>query len=192
MSTPSWYAIRVRSNFEHTTATFLSSMGYDVFLPVYHARRKWSDRVKDIQVPLFSGYLFCSMDITKRLPVLQAPGVVNIVGCGTALTPVPDEEIEAVRTIVNSKVAVQPWPYLHTGDTIRIQHGPLAGIEGIVVEMKSCTRLIVRINLLQRAVAAEVDVNWVRQGYAQSPSGTESQSELSPSGRSKIILTGSK
>lgn len=161
MSTPFWYAIRVRSNCENTTASYLGSMGYDVFLPVYQARRKWSDRVKEVQVPLFSGYLFCSMDITKRLPVLQAPGVVNIVGCGTVLTPVPNEEIEAVRTIVNSKVAVKPWPYLHTGDTIRMQQGPLAGIEGVVVEMKSCTRLIVRINLLQRAVAAEVDAHWV-------------------------------
>jgi len=117
--------------------------------------------MKDLTLPLFSGYLFCFMDINNRLPVLQAPGVLNVVGCGKILTPIPEEQIAAVRRMVSSTLAIEPWPYLQTGDAVRLQHGPLAGIEGIVVEQRSCTRLIVRINLLQRAVAADVDPQWV-------------------------------
>jgi transcription antitermination factor NusG len=137
-------------------------MGYEVFLPVYHVQRKWSDRVKEVKIPLFSGYFFCSMDLQNRLPVLRAPGVVSIVGFGRTAIPVPDDEIAAVQAMVDSNLSVQPWPYVQTGDRVRLQRGPLAGIEGIVVQLKSCMRLVVRINLLQRAVAADVDPDWVK------------------------------
>ncbi len=162
ISSLDWYAIRVRSNLENTTTIFLQSIGYDVFLPTCRAHRKWSDRIKDVTVPLFNGYLFCRMDITKRLPVLQAPGVVHIVGCGKTMIPVPGEEIAAVRRMVDLKLAVQPWPY-QPGDTVRLHQGPLAGVEGVVVKLKSCARLIICIHLLQRAVATEVDLNWVER-----------------------------
>jgi transcription antitermination factor NusG len=164
-----WYAIRVRSNFEHTSATVLQSMGYEVFLPVYRVRRRWSDRMKEVAVPLFTGYLFCSMDLKKRLPVLQAPGVVDLVGCGKTIVPVPDDEIAAVRAMIDSKLAIQPWPYLHVGDKVRLKHGPLAGVEGTILDMRNCTRLVVSISLLQRAVAADVDAEWV-QRITESPS----------------------
>jgi transcription antitermination factor NusG len=158
-----WYAVRVRSNSEHTSATILQSMGYEVFLPVYRVKRKWSDRMKEINIPLFTGYLFCSLDLKKRLPVLQAPGVVDFVGCGKTILPVPEEEIAAVRAMVSSQLAIQPWPYLQVGDKVRLEHGPLAGVEGTIIDMKNCTRLVVSISILQRAVAADVDPEWVQR-----------------------------
>ena len=158
----SWYALRVRSNFEQTVTKCLSSNDYGVFCPTYRERRQWSDRTKEIEVPLFGGYVFCHLDIEKRLPVLQAPGVVNIVSFGKTFLPVHDDEINAVRRIVNSPVFARPCPYLNIGDKVRVERGPLAGVEGILREIKKEWRLVVSVHLLQRSVSAEVSLEWVK------------------------------
>lgn len=163
----SWYAIRVRSNFERTTATFLSSTGYGVFSPTYKERRQGCDRIRRADTPLFPGYLFCHLDIEKRLPVLQAPGVLNIVGYGKEFIPVSDEEIEAVRVIAASPLA-SPWPYLMVGEAVRIVRGPLAGVEGILLKMKNEYRLVVSVHLLQRSVGADVGREWVEPVQSRS------------------------
>jgi transcription termination/antitermination protein NusG len=157
-----WYAVRVRSNFEQSSARFLESTGHTVFLPTYQERRQWSDRSKQMTVPLFSGYVFCHMDINRRLPVLQAPGVVDIVRLGRDFAAIPDEEIAAVQTIVKSALFARPCPYLNAGDRVRVSRGPLAGAEGILLERKTETVLVVSVNLLQRSVAVEVSLDWVR------------------------------
>jgi transcription antitermination factor NusG len=140
-----WYAVRVRSNFEQTTATFLDSTGYKVFSPTYEERRQGYDRIRRVDVPLFPGYVFCHLDIEKRLPVLQAPGVLNIVGYGKDFIPVNEQEIEAVRVIAASSHA-RPSPYLTVGEPVRIVRGPLAGAEGILMDMKNQYRLIVSVH----------------------------------------------
>src|ERR1035437_3207123 len=87
-----WYAIRVQSRFESVVSMALRGKGYEEFLPVYRTRRRWSDRFKDVDLPLFPGYLFCRFDVTGRLlPILTTPGLVSIVGAGRTPVPVPDE-----------------------------------------------------------------------------------------------------
>lgn len=157
-----WYAIRVRSNFEQTAAMYLRSTGHDVFLPTYRERRRRTDRTTEIDVPLFDGYLFSRMNINRRLPVLQAPGVVSIVGVGKTFVPVPDEEIAAVRALVKSPAFARPCPYLNIGDRVVVHSGPLAGVEGILLEMKTEHRLVVSVHLLQRSVATEISLDAVR------------------------------
>lgn len=156
-----WYAVRVRSNFEHSCAGFLTGSGFEVFLPTYAISRRWSDRTKTISVPLFSGYLFCRMDFEKRLPVLQAPGVVDIVAFGKNPAPISDAEVDAVRTMVNSGVPVTPWPWLKVGQTVRVDRGPLAGLTGVLVNVKSTHRLVIGLDLLRRSVAAEVSIDCI-------------------------------
>jgi transcriptional antiterminator NusG len=162
MEQQAWYAVRVRSNHENTTATFLRSTGHTIFHPTYRDERRWSDRVKQLDVPLFSGYLFCYMNISQRLPVLQAPGAVDIVGFGKTFVSVPEEEIEAVRTIVNSAALARPCMYLNVGERVRMEAGPLMGVEGILLERKKDTRLVLSVHLLQRSIATEVNLDWVR------------------------------
>ena len=159
---PAWYALRVRSNFEQTTTAFLTSIGFEAFLPTYRERRRWSDRLKEMDAPLFPGYVFCHMDVDRRQVVVRAPGFMNIVSAGPTFLPVPDAEIIAVRTIVNSPVLRTPYPYLCIGDRVVIDHGPLTGVEGILLEKKNEHRLIVSIHLLQRSIAAEISLEWVR------------------------------
>jgi transcription antitermination factor NusG len=157
-----WYAIRVRSNFEPSTNAYLTANGWETFLPTYAERRRWSDRVKQVEAPLFPGYVFCHMDIQLRQMAVRAPGFVNIVRAGGHFLPVPDSEIAAVRAIVNSPVWRMPWPYLSVGERVIIQRGPLAGVEGILVAQRNEHRLIVSIELLQRSIAADVSLDCVR------------------------------
>jgi transcription antitermination factor NusG len=157
-----WYAVRVRSNFEQTTAAYLEAVGHQVFVPTYEQRKQGSDRIRRVRLPLFPGYVICRMDINLRMPVLTAPGVVHIVGFGNDFVPVPDQEIEAVRHILTAQVQVERWPYLAVGERVRIVEGPLAGLTGILVDVRAKQRLIVSVHLLQRSVAAAVNREAVR------------------------------
>ncbi len=152
-----WYALRVRSHYERVVATSLGQKGYEEFVPFYRARRRWSDRTKVVEFPLFPGYVFCRFDPEKRLPILQTPGVVSVVSFGKKFVPVDETEIESIRSIVRAGREVQPWPYLRVGQRVRIRGGALDGVEGLLLKLKNETRLIVSITLLQRSVAAEVD-----------------------------------
>jgi transcription antitermination factor NusG len=94
----SWYAIRVQSKFENFVSVTLRGKGYQEFLPVYRSKRRWSDREKEIDLPLFASYLFCRFDVRGRLlPILTTPGVISIVGAGKTPVPVSDVEISLSR-----------------------------------------------------------------------------------------------
>ena len=108
----------------------------------------------------FPGYVFCRFNPEKRLPVLTTPGVVSVVGIGKIPAPVEDHEISALQSVVTSGCRTQAWPFLRVGQTVRIEAGPLAGLEGLLVAVKNCTRLVVSVTLLQRAVAVEIDHLW--------------------------------
>jgi transcription antitermination factor NusG len=152
-----WYGIQTRSNQEKIAFATLDNRGFESFLPLYKTRRRWSDRVVTAEVPLFPGYVFCRFDHSKRLPVISAPGVVSIVGCGNQPAPIPDEQIEAVRAVVDSGIGAEPVPFLREGQRIRVTHGPLQSLEGTLVRRKSAWRFVVTIEMLQRSVSVEID-----------------------------------
>jgi transcription antitermination factor NusG len=156
-----WFAIRIRSRNERITASALHSKGYEVFLPLYASKRRWSDRVKELELPLFPGYLFCRMDVQKRLPILKTPGVIDILGISKTPVPVDETEIAAIQSIVASRLNAEPWPYLQVGQTVRVERGPLMGLEGILVALKKPYRLVASVTLLNRSVAVEIDHDWV-------------------------------
>lgn len=157
-----WYAVRVRSNQERTAITHLRERGFEEFAPSYKTESVWSDRKKQIDRFLFPGYVFCRLNPNDRLPVLSAPGVVDLVGFGRTPAPIPEDEIERVRRMVDSGLMVNPYPFVKVGESVLIERGPLTGVEGILVEVKGRCRLVVSINLLQRSVSAEVDRQSVR------------------------------
>jgi transcription antitermination factor NusG len=158
----SWYALRIQSRLASFASTTLRGKGYEEFLPLYRSRRLWSDRSKEMELPLFPGYLFCQFDVNNRLPILTTPGVIGVVGAGKIPIPVDDDEIEAIRLILRSGLAAQPWPLLRVGSKVYIKGGPLAGLEGIVTNTDKVYRLIVSVSLLQRSVAVEIDCEWAR------------------------------
>jgi transcription antitermination factor NusG len=157
LSSDHWYALYVRSRHEKVVENSLKGKGYRAFSPSYRTKRKRVDRIAEIEVPLFPGYVFCRFDSNKRLPVLLTPGVVGIVGRGNRPEPVDDTEIASIRTIALSGRPVQPWPFLRTGQRIRLQTGPLMGAEGVFLRVKDEYHLVVSITLLQRAVSIVIE-----------------------------------
>jgi transcription antitermination factor NusG len=154
---PRWYALSVKHQHERSAGMALGSKGFEALAPTYRARRQWSDRAKNLDLPLFSGYVFCRFDFAQRIPVLDTPGVARIVGFGNGPAPVADEEIAAIQRVVASGLAVRPWPHLKPGDRVRVEHGPLRGVEGILLKEKESLRLIVGVELLQRSIAVELE-----------------------------------
>jgi transcription antitermination factor NusG len=159
----SWYALQVRYQHEHFVATVLKGKGYHHFLPTWRRRRRWCDRIVETDSPLFPGYVFCHFDAhDRRVPIVTTPGVVRIVGAPNGPLPVDDAEIAAIQRVVASGAAAGPWPFVKVGERIRIQRGALAGIEGILVEVKNRRRLIVSVTLLQRSIHVDIDSAEVR------------------------------
>jgi transcription antitermination factor NusG len=158
---PRWYALRVRSNFEKPVSNLLQSKGLEEYLPVYRARRLWSDRIRQIDMPLFPGYVFCRISPGQCSSMLATTGVVTVVGIQNRPLPIDDEEIAVVRRMVESRSVVEPWPFLQVGQRVRVRRGPLAGVEGILIKMKNSCRLVVSVSLLGRSVATEFDAAYL-------------------------------
>jgi transcriptional antiterminator NusG len=156
-----WYGIRTHSNQEKIAATVLADRGFEPFLAVYQTRRIRCGRVVTAEVPLFPGYVFCRFDYSRRSPIITVNSVASIVGFGKQPTPIPDEEIDAVRAIVDSGLAADPAPFLREGQRIRVTHGPLKSVEGCLVQKKSTWRLVVAVEILQRCVSVEIDPAYV-------------------------------
>jgi len=170
-----WFAIRVKSRCERNVSNALREKGYEEYLPLYWCRRRWSDRVKDLELPLFSGYLFCRFDPLQKVPILATPGVANIVGQGKIPYPVRGEEIEAIRIAAGSGRRIEPCAYLKIGRRVRIEQGSLRGLEGVLLRIKGQDRLVIGIELLQRAVAVEVSSDWIIPCDPQIPNSVVSQ-----------------
>jgi transcription antitermination factor NusG len=156
-----WFAIQVRPRSEKLIAQVLKHKGYEEFLPLYRVRRQWSDRVKDVELPLFPGYVFARMSSQTSGPIVTTSGVIRILGNGNAPVPVEDSEIEMLQLVARAGLAVEPWSSVQVGQKVRILAGPLRGTEGLVAKLKNRLRLVVTVTLLQRSVAVEIDHDWI-------------------------------
>ncbi len=170
-----WYALRVKSRCEKIVSEQLRQKGYEEFLPMYWSRRLWTDRVKMLEMPVFAGYLFCRFDLEKRLAILRTPGVVHIVSKGKLPAPVDAEQLESIRVALASGQPIQPWARLEVGRKVRIELGPMRGVTGTLLRYKNATQLILGIDLMQRAVAVEVEENWVVPCHQPSPLAREAE-----------------
>lgn len=150
-------ALQVRAKSEKFVSSCLFSKQIDQFLPLYKARHRWSDRVKEIELPLFDGYVFCRLDLLHRMPVLTIPNVIRIVGIGKTPVPIETQEIQSLQLAVQSGIPTSPWPFLRAGQKVRVEHGPLRDLEGILVQEKGAARLVLSVSLLQRSIAVELD-----------------------------------
>lgn len=157
-----WFALHVKPRYEKVASTMLRNKGYEEFLPLYRASRRWSDRMAEVDLPLFPGYIFCRFDPSdRRIPIVSTPGVLNIVGIGRTPVPLDEGEIGAIQAVIRSGCPAEPWPFLNIGDKVRIAYGSLSGVEGILVERKKQHRLVISVTLLQRSVSVEIDRNWI-------------------------------
>lgn len=156
-----WFAVRVKSRYEKIAATMIRNKGLEEFLPLYVRRSRPSGRLRTAELPLFPGYIFCRLDPRDRLPVLTIPGVLYFVGAGKIPLSIDNAEICALQSIVQSGLWVEPWPFLEVGRRVRLEYGPLASVEGMLVEIRKQRRVVVSVSLLRRSVAVEIEREWV-------------------------------
>jgi transcription antitermination factor NusG len=159
-----WYVLYIKPRHEKNVAAILRGKGYEELVPLYTRRT----RSRTSELPLFPGYVFCRFDPADRLPVLTVPGVFAIVGCGGKPTPVRQNEIDALERMIRLGLPREPWPALTTGAPVTLARGPMQGVQGIVVEHKNITRVIISVTLLQRAVSIEVERDWLEQPFART------------------------
>ncbi len=154
---PEWYAVYTNARHEKRVTEYLGGRSVECYLPSYKSVRRWLDRRKEIELPLFPGYIFVRIAYRSRLQVLTVPGVVQIVSFDGKPAPITEAEIEMLRQGLSHSVGFGPHPYLKIGKRVRVRSGPLSGMEGILVRRKDGFRLVLSIELIMRSVATEVD-----------------------------------
>lgn len=153
-----WYAVYTRSRHEKKVAGGLKDKDIEVFLPLRSVINRWKDRRKEVQLPLFSGYVFVRIVPEQKIPVLQTAGVVTLVGNGSDPMPIPEEQIESIQKLVNSGIRYDPYPYLKEGMRVFIKRGPLKGMEGVLIEKRKKHLLVLSVDLIQQSAVLQVDV----------------------------------
>jgi transcription antitermination factor NusG len=172
-----WYALRVKPHCEKAVAAAAHGKGFEEFLPLHKCRHRWSDRSKPVEMPLFPGYVFCRLKIEQRLSLLTIPGVLHFVGIGRVPIPIDQAEISAIQTALRSQAGIVPWPFLTIGQQVRLTAGPIAGLEGILVQVCGQQRIVVSLTILQRSVAIQIERHWV-QPVGQDVSGQPAASMM--------------
>ena len=157
-----WYAIWTRSRHEKLVRDQLDKKHVEVFLPTIGKWSHWKDRKKKIDWPLFPGYLFARFEVDDRIKVLKCDGVSQIISNNGQMSPVPEIEIESIRTLVESELAYDPVPLIKEGDMVKVTHGPLRGVVGRLVRKGAHARLVLSVDLIGQAVSVEVDASDVK------------------------------
>jgi len=151
-----WFALAVNPGFDKAVARTLERKGYETFLPLYHRHHQNGTGSAHVELPLFPGYVCCRFDAQNRLPILTTPGVIQVLGAGNAPIALANVEIASLQTALRARFPVQPFPFVDSGQRVRIERGVLAGVEGIVMSFKQTLRLVLSITLLQRSVLLEI------------------------------------
>jgi transcription termination/antitermination protein NusG len=154
-----WYAVHTRSRFEVRVADRFSETCIENYLPAYEEVHQWKDRKRKVLVPLFGGYVFARLGDRPqvRRQLLQTPGVVRIVGQAGRDEPIPDHEVEALRSVLTTNAPYYAHPFLQEGAWVRVKRGPLKGIQGYLVRLTKRSRLVISVIALAQSVATEVD-----------------------------------
>ena len=156
---PVWYAVHTYPRHEKAVSERMRQQGLATFLPTVTEVHRWSDRKKTVELPLFSCYVFvnfapCNED---RIKVLRTNGVIGLVGTRGVGTPIPEEQIQAVRTVLSQDMICGPHPFLRVGQRVRVRGGALDGIEGVLQACKGERTLIISIDAIQRSLAVRID-----------------------------------
>lgn len=162
---PRWYAVHTRARHEKMVAERLLELGFTTFLPLVKETRRWSDRNKVVELPLFGCYVFVRFAASnqKRLRVCQTDGVLQIVGVKGQGIAIPDEQVDAVRAVLSGSLAWSNHPFLKIGQRVRICGGALEGIEGVLTSRNGDKTLIISVDAIQRSIAVSVE------GYRVEP-----------------------
>lgn len=168
LSQPHWYAVFTLPRNEKSVIRHLALREVEAFLPTYEVEKVWKNRQRvKVVLPLFPSYLFVRIGPWDRARVLQAPGVVQIVGNGRNDVYLPDAEIEFLRSGLKGR-KVEPFHELVAGTKVRIKSGVLQGVEGVLVRKRAGLRFVLSIDLINQQAAVEIDADDLEPVLAQA------------------------
>ncbi|MGH7566630.1 MAG: UpxY family transcription antiterminator [Gemmatimonadota bacterium] len=155
-----WYACRTRARAEKKVDRLLTMAGVTSYVPLIERLRKWSDRSKQVTFPLFPGYVFARFSLTTLPEIVRTPNLIEVVRVNGSPTPIREEEIESIRTLVHGVSGIGEEPsahdYLVRGQEVRVIQGPFEGLRGILTEVRGKTRIVVRLEAIRQAVSVEM------------------------------------
>jgi len=151
---PAWYPLQTRYQCEKKVDTALRHEGFESFAPMQLATRRWSDRTKLVESPLFPGYTFVRMEAEPELliKVLRLPGLVRFVMSGRELVPIPNQEIDAVRALVQGSTSFESGPFPAVGERVRIHGGCLEGVEGVLIGQTGRQEIVISVGAIHRSL----------------------------------------
>lgn len=161
-----WFAIHTRARHEKRVAERLLEQGLSTYLPLVKETHRWSDRKKVVEVPLFGCYVFAKFDPSStqdRTRICRTDGVLQLLGMRGEAIPIPDQQIDAVRVLVNEQLPFSEHPFLKIGERVRVRGGAMDGIEGILVGRNGDRTLVVSVDVIQRSLAVRIE------GYRVEP-----------------------
>ena len=157
-----WIVVRSKPRSEKIAYAQLKEKGIEAYLPLLKERRKWSDRKKWVEFPLFSSYLFVKIEIKNSIFVLQTNGVSSLVKFGEEIAIVQDEVINAIRLAIDGGYQLVPAEYFIAGNAVEVIEGPMRGVKGIVVQLKGKDRLVIKIDAIQQALSIDIDTRFIK------------------------------
>ncbi len=151
-----WLAAYTRARHESVVAEQFKHKGFDALLPTYRRFTRWSDRIRQSDAPLFPSYVFVRVSGQEHARILQTTGVVRIVCCAGRPVPLSDADVEKLQLCTAHPSAIEPYPYLRVGQRVRVKHGPFQGLEGLLVEKKNATRLVITVEHILKSVSLDL------------------------------------
>ena len=157
-----WIVVRSKPRSEKIAYAQLKEKGIEAFLPLLKERRKWSDRKKWVEFPLFSSYLFAKIEIKNSIFVLQTNGVSSLVKFGEVIAIVQDEVVHAIKLAIDGGYQLTPAEYFIAGNAVEVIEGPMRGVKGIVAQLKGKDRLVIKIDAIQQALSIDIDTRFIK------------------------------
>ncbi|MFH1776618.1 MAG: UpxY family transcription antiterminator [Candidatus Omnitrophota bacterium] len=159
---PLWYVLYTKSRHEKFVESRLLEKGITAFTPTITLKKKWSDRIKSIEEPLFKSYCFARFSLSERRKIISQKGVVKIVNFNGQYPPVQDFVIDSLKILIANELKIDPCPYLRIGERVVIKKGPLKGFTGFIVEKRrKNTELVISVDAIAMSVKCVVDVDYV-------------------------------
>ena len=160
--TPTWYTLYTRSRHEKFVEQELSKKGIDAYTPKITIKKRWSDRIKEVEEPLFKSYCFAKFPLIYKKNVVSQQGVVNIVNFSNRYVPVSENVIESLKILVSGELKIDPYPYLNKGDRVTIKKGPFKGLEGYIIEKRNKnTTLIISVDAIMSSIKCVIEADFV-------------------------------
>jgi len=163
-----WIVVRSKPRSEKIAYAQLKEKGIEAYLPLLKERRKWSDRKKWVEFPLFSSYLFAKIEIKNSIFVLQTNGVSSLVKFGEEIAIVQDEVVNAIKLAIDGGYQLTPAEYFIAGNAVEVIEGPMRGVKGIVAQLKGKDRLVIKIDAIQQALSIDIDTRFIKNIKSKS------------------------